>query len=216
MNSFFGLIQKDWIFMRPYLKKQLLFLGLFYLVLSVFSNSFTTMLPVLLAPAFSATLMLFSGDEACQWNFYTAALGLPSQQLVRARYCFTLMFMLVSALLLGSTALLLQLAAHPDTPFWESLFSCMVSTMAILFTYWLTMMLAFPFFYHLGIERSRPFLLVALLPVLLTITVSRYWSTLSRAPVFLIMLCCILLAALVLSTVISYRCAVRIVQNQQL
>ena len=146
-----GLILKDILVMRKGLKTYLL-LMLFYLVMGAVGA-----LPITFALSFLEVILLviplsaFAYDEMARWDKCVLALPLSRRTVVKARYCFLLLLVLVSAALSG---LFFSLSGKAQP------LEALTSSLACLGAGMLIPAIMLPLNYKLGRERAQPFLYV--------------------------------------------------------
>lgn len=149
-----GLILKDILVMRKSLKTYIL-LMLFYLIMAVtgtlsvsFSVSFMEVILLVLP------LSAFAYDEQARWDRGVWALPLSRRTVVKARYCFLLLLVLVSSALSGLMCIFFTLAGRADA------LESSAAAAACLGTGMLIPAIMLPLNYKLGRERAQPFLYV--------------------------------------------------------
>lgn len=159
-----GLVLKDMLVLRKSLKTYVLFLA-FYVVMAVvgmFSISFITafvQIIVMLLPMSS-----FAYDEQAKWDRYAVILPLDRRVMVRARYLFVILMLLVAAAfaLLSCVALSITQA--------EPVAENLAAGLAALSMGLLAVDLTLPLSYKLGPERARPYLYaIIFIPVILLV-----------------------------------------------
>lgn len=159
-----GLVLKDMLVLRKSLKTYVLFLA-FYVIMAVvgmFSISFITafvQIIVMLLPMSS-----FAYDEQAKWDRYAVILPLDRRVMVRARYLFVILMLLVAAAfaLLSCVALSITQA--------EPVAENLAAGLAALSMGLLAADLTLPLSYKLGPERARPYLYaIIFIPVILLV-----------------------------------------------
>lgn len=159
-----GLVLKDMLVLRKSLKTYVLFLA-FYVIMAVvgmFSISFITafvQIIVMLLPMSS-----FAYDEQAKWDRYAVILPLDRRVMVRARYLFVILMLLVAAAfaLLSCVALSITQA--------EPVAENLAAGLAALSMGLLAVDLTLPLSYKLGPERARPYLYaIIFIPVILLV-----------------------------------------------
>ena len=149
-----GLILKDILVMRKGLKTYLL-LMLFYLVMGAVGA-----LPITFALSFLEVVLLvlplsaFAYDEMARWDKCVLALPLSRRTVVKARYCFLLLLVLVSAALSGLLCVFFALSGRAAP------LEGLASALACLGAGMLIPAIMLPLNYKLGRERAQPFLYV--------------------------------------------------------
>lgn len=149
-----GLILKDILVMRKSLKTYIL-LMLFYLIMAV-----TSTLPPTFALSFIEVILLvlplsaFAYDEQARWDRGVWALPLSRQTVVKARYGFLLLLVLISAALSGLLCIFFSLTGRAE------LLETLASVLACLGVGMLIPAFMLPLNYKLGRERAQPFLYV--------------------------------------------------------
>ena len=149
-----GLILKDILVMRKSLKTYLLLI-LFYLILSAAGG-----LPISFCLSFIQVLLMvlplsaFAYDELSHWDKAVFALPLSRQTVVKARYGFLLLLVLISAALSGLLCVFFSLTGRAE------LLETLASVLACLGVGMLIPAVMLPLNYKLGRERAQPFLYV--------------------------------------------------------
>ncbi len=149
-----GLILKDILVMRKSLKTYLLLI-LFYLILSAAGG-----LPISFCLSFIQVLLMvlplsaFAYDELFHWDKAVFALPLSRQTVVKARYGFLLLLVLISAALSGLLCIFFSLTGRAE------LLETLASVLACLGVGMLIPAFMLPLNYKLGRERAQPFLYV--------------------------------------------------------
>lgn len=149
-----GLILKDILVMRKSLKTYLLLI-LFYLILSAAGG-----LPISFCLSFIEVLLMvlplsaFAYDELSHWDKAVFALPLSRQTVVKARYGFLLLLVLISAALSGLLCIFFSLTGRAE------LLETLASVLACLGVGMLIPAFMLPLNYKLGRERAQPFLYV--------------------------------------------------------
>lgn len=149
-----GLILKDILVMRKSLKTYLLLI-LFYLILSAAGG-----LPISFCLSFIEVLLMvlplsaFAYDELSHWDKAVFALPLSRQTVVKARYGFLLLLVLISAALSGLLCVFFSLTGRAE------LLETLASVLACLGVGMLIPAFMLPLNYKLGRERALPFLYV--------------------------------------------------------
>lgn len=159
-----GLLQKDFLNQRTYLKSTGLVV-LMFLLIGLLQRSaesvvilLSTMLMVFTMVASINSLAL---DEACKWNCYAAAMPLKRSDIVRGKY---LLFSL-QAVGGGAALALIGLAVSLFFTIDRGLLLLVVGGMVLLSLLLLAIIL--PLVYKFGTEKARFFIiLIALLPTL--------------------------------------------------
>ena len=158
-----GLILKDILVMRKGLKTYLL-LMLFYLVMGAVGA-----LPITFALSFLEVILLviplsaFAYDEMARWDKCVLALPLSRRTVVKARYCFLLLLVLVSAALSGLLCGFFSLSGKAQP------LEALTSSLACLGAGMLIPAIMLPLNYKLGRERAQPFLYVIVIGGVLVI-----------------------------------------------
>lgn len=159
-----GLVLKDMLVLRKSLKTYVLFLA-FYVVMAVvgmFSIAFITafvQIMVIILPMSS-----FAYDEQAKWDRYAAVLPLGRKVIVRARYLFVILMVLVAAAfaLLSCVALSITQAEPAAENLATGLTALSMGLLAVDLT--------LPLSYKLGPERARPYLYaIIFIPVILLV-----------------------------------------------
>lgn len=160
-----GLILKDILVMRKSLKTYIL-LMLFYLIMAVtgtlsvsFSLSFMEVILLVLP------LSAFAYDELSHWDKAVFALPLSRQTVVKARYGFLLLLVLISAALSGLLCIFFSLTGRAE------LLETLASVLACLGAGILIPAVMLPLNYKLGRERAQPFLYVFIIGGVLVVFV---------------------------------------------
>lgn len=149
-----GLILKDILVMRKSLKTYLLLI-LFYLILSAAGG-----LPISFCLSFIEVLLMvlplsaFAYDELSHWDKAVFALPLSRQTVVKARYGFLLLLVLISAALSGLLCIFFSLTGRAEP------LETLASVLACLGVGMLIPAVMLPLNYKLGRERAQPFLYV--------------------------------------------------------
>lgn len=149
-----GLILKDILVMRKSLKTYLLLI-LFYLILSAAGG-----LPISFCLSFIEVLLMvlplsaFAYDELSHWDKVVFALPLSRRTVVKARYGFLLLLVLISAALSGLLCIFFSLTGRAE------LLETLASVLACLGVGMLIPAFMLPLNYKLGRERAQPFLYV--------------------------------------------------------
>ena len=91
-----GLLLKEYYSMRPYLKKQVAVLFVFFIVFSVFSGSLVTLMPMILFFIGNLLLSSFSLDEQAHWNSYALTLPVSPQNIIASKYILFLGSLFIS------------------------------------------------------------------------------------------------------------------------
>ena len=146
-----GLVLKDFLVLRKALRTYVLFL-IFYLILAIvglFSISFITafvQIIVMILPMSS-----FAYDDLAKWDRYAMTLPLGRRAVVRAKYAFVLLMILVAAAfaLLSCVALSITAAQPVEENLAAGVGALSVGLLAVDVT--------LPLNYKMGPERARPF-----------------------------------------------------------
>ncbi len=160
-----GLILKDVLVMRKSLKTYILLIA-FYLVMSM-----TGTLPISFALSFLEVVLLvlplsaFAYDEMARWDKCVLALPLSRRTVVKARYCFLLLLVLVSAALSGLLCVFFALSGRAEP------LEGLASALACLGVGMLIPAIMLPLNYKLGRERAQPFLYVLVIVCALAVFV---------------------------------------------
>ena len=158
-----GLVLKDVLVMRRSLKTYIL-LMVFYLVMAM-----TGALPPTFALSFIEVILLvlplsaFAYDEQARWDKCVLALPLSLRTVVKARYCFLLLLVLVSAALSGLLCVFFSLSGRSDA------LESSTSAAACLGAGMLIPAVMLPLNYKLGRERAQPFLYVVVIGAALAV-----------------------------------------------
>lgn len=159
-----GLILKDLLVLRKTLRTYILFL-LFYFVmalLNLFSIAFITafvQIIVMILPMSS-----FAYDDLAKWDRYAMALPLGRRAVVRAKYAFVLLMVLVAAAfaLVSCVALSITAAQPVEENLAAGVGALSIGLLAVNVT--------LPLNYKMGPERARPFLYaIIFFPVILVV-----------------------------------------------
>ena len=172
-----GLILKDILVMRKSLKTYLLLI-LFYLILSAAGG-----LPISFCLSFIEVLLMvlplsaFAYDELSHWDKAVFALPLSRQTVVKARYGFLLLLVLISAALSGLLCIFFSLTGRAE------LLETLASVLACLGVGMLIPAFMLPLNYKLGRERAQPFLYVFVIGGAFPSSANTvWWTSLSSAP----------------------------------
>lgn len=159
-----GLVLKDMLVLRKSLKTYVLFLA-FYVIMAVvgmFSIAFITafvQIMVIILPMSS-----FAYDEQAKWDRYAAVLPLSRRAMVRARYLFVILMILVAAAFALLSCVILSITQAE--PVAENLATGLTALSMGLLAVDLTL----PLSYKLGPERARPYLYaIIFIPVILLV-----------------------------------------------
>lgn len=159
-----GLVLKDMLVLRKSLKTYVLFLA-FYVIMAVvgmFSIAFITafvQIMVIILPMSS-----FAYDEQAKWDRYAAVLPLSRRAMVRARYLFVILMILVAAAFALLSCVVLSITQAE--PVAENLATGLTALSMGLLAVDLTL----PLSYKLGPERARPYLYaIIFIPVILLV-----------------------------------------------
>ena len=159
-----GLVLKDMLVLRKSLKTYVLFLA-FYVIMAVvgmFSISFITafvQIIVMLLPMSS-----FAYDEQAKWDRYAVILPLDRRVMVRARYLFVILMLLVAAAFAPLSCVALSITQA------EPVAENLAAGLAALSMGLLAADLTLPLSYKLGPERARPYLYaIIFIPVILLV-----------------------------------------------
>lgn len=208
-----GLILKDFLVLRKALRTYILFL-LFYLVmalLNLFSIAFITafvQIIVMILPMSS-----FAYDDLAKWDRYAMALPLGRRAVVRAKYTFVLLMILVAAAfaLLSCVALSITAAQPPEENLAAGVGALSVGLLAVDVT--------LPLNYKMGPERARPFLYaIIFIPVLLIVLAARagWLDGLEQLPLSAVLpLLAAVPLAILLGLPVSYLISCRIVDRKE-
>lgn len=146
-----GFIIKDLLFLKSYSKTLLLVLfgfGVMSLTTTNFSVAF--FIPFI---AVMISITTFNYDDFNKWDAYAISLPVSRKQIVAAKYLFTLLTVLASALIGALLSLLIIALKGTDFLWQEFSFEMLVSTGAIL----VVLAIIYPFIYKYGAEKGRMF-----------------------------------------------------------
>ena len=212
-----GLILKDALVLKKTLKTYLLLLAVYAVLAAVgiFTLSFVT--AFLEVIALMLPMSTFAFDEQAHWDRYAVALPLSRQDLVLARYCFTVLVLLVAAAFGAAMCVVLSFSGD-----WDAVWECGTSVAVTLLLGTLALSVAMPLNYRLGPERARPALYVTLLLPVAALYVSfetNIWSAngsvthLEDLPPLLILFPLIFLT--VVALILSYYCSCAVMERKE-
>ena len=208
-----GLVLKDFLVLRKALRTYVLFL-IFYLILAIFdlfSISFITafvQIIVMILPMSS-----FAYDDLAKWDRYAMTLPLGRRAVVRAKYAFVLLMILVAAAfaLLSCVALSITAAQPVEENLAAGVGALSVGLLAVDVT--------LPLNYKMGPERARPFLYaIIFIPVILIVLAARagWLDNLEQLPPSVVLpLLCLLPLVILLGLPVSYLISCRIVEQKE-
>ncbi len=208
-----GLILKDVLVLNKTMKTYILFL-IFYFVMAIvglFSIAFITafvQIIVMILPISS-----FAYDEQAKWNRYAMTLPLGRRAVVRAKYLFALLMVLIAAAFALLSCVALSITAAE--PVWENLATGLASLSVGLLAVDVTL----PLNYKLGPERARPYLYaIIFIPVILMVLAARmgWLDHLEQLPSSLILpLLSLIPLVILLGLPVSYWISCRIVEQKE-
>lgn len=208
-----GLVLKDFLVLRKALRTYVLFL-IFYLILAIvglFSISFITafvQIIVMILPMSS-----FAYDDLAKWDRYAMTLPLGRRAVVRAKYAFVLLMILVAAAfaLLSCVALSITAAQPVEENLAAGVGALSVGLLAVDVT--------LPLNYKMGPERARPFLYaIIFIPVILIILAARagWLDNLEQLPPSVVLpLLCLIPLVILLGLPVSYLISCRVVEQKE-
>ncbi|MGI5895266.1 MAG: ABC-2 transporter permease [Candidatus Merdivicinus sp.] len=145
-----GLICKDFYTMRGYLWKQLGFMVVIYLAISLIVKSTIFLSAMTMMLVINSTVSTFALDENAKWNSYALTLPLTPAQIVLAKYLYALL----SLLICGGSVTVLSILVDSFT-FHEGAGLLAASSLGIFLVYQLTEMLTIPIYFKVGVEKAR-------------------------------------------------------------
>ena len=208
-----GLVLKDFLVLRKALRTYVLFL-IFYLILAIFglfSISFITafvQIIVMILPMSS-----FAYDDLAKWDRYAMTLPLGRRAVVRAKYAFVLLMILVAAAfaLLSCVALSITAAQPVEENLAVGVGALSVGLLAVDVT--------LPLNYKMGPERARPFLYaIIFIPVILIVLAARagWLDNLEQLPLSVVLpLLCLIPLVILLGLPVSYLISCRVVEQKE-
>lgn len=208
-----GLVLKDFLVLRKALRTYVLFL-IFYLILAIFdlfSISFITafvQIIVMILPMSS-----FAYDDLAKWDRYAMTLPLGRRAVVRAKYAFVLLMILVAAAfaLLSCVALSITAAQPVEENLAAGVGALSVGLLAVDVT--------LPLNYKMGPERARPFLYaIIFIPVILIVLAARagWLDNLEQLPLSVVLpLLCLIPLVILLGLPVSYLISCRVVEQKE-
>lgn len=159
-----GLILKDFLVLRKTLRTYFLFLIFYFIMalLKLFSPTFiTSFVQVILM---ILPISSFAYDDLAKWDRYAMTLPLGRRAVVRSKYYFVLLMILVAASFSLLSCVVLHLTSNQ--PLAENLSAGVTSLSLGLLAVDLTL----PLNYKLGPERTRPYLYtIIFIPVILLV-----------------------------------------------
>lgn len=208
-----GLVLKDFLVLRKALRTYVLFL-IFYLILAIvglFSISFITafvQIIVMILPMSS-----FAYDDLAKWDRYAMTLPLGRRAVVRAKYAFVLLMILVAATfaLLSCVALSITAAQPAEENLAAGVGALSVGLLAVDVT--------LPLNYKMGPERARPFLYaIIFIPVILIVLAARagWLDNLEQLPLSVVLpLLGLIPLVILLGLPVSYLISCRVVEQKE-
>lgn len=208
-----GLVLKDFLVLRKALRTYVLFL-IFYLILAIFdlfSISFITafvQIIVMILPMSS-----FAYDDLAKWDRYAMTLPLGRRAVVRAKYAFVLLMILVAAAfaLLSCVALSITAAQPVEENLAAGVGALSVGLLAVDVT--------LPLNYKMGPERARPFLYaIIFIPVILIVLAARagWLDKLEQLPLSMVLpLLGLIPLVILLGLPVSYLISCRVVEQKE-
>lgn len=208
-----GLVLKDFLVLRKALRTYVLFL-IFYLILAIvglFSISFITafvQIIVMILPMSS-----FAYDDLAKWDRYAMTLPLGRRAVVRAKYAFVLLMILVAAAfaLLSCVALSITAAQPVEENLAAGVGALSVGLLAVDVT--------LPLNYKMGPERARPFLYaIIFIPVILIVLAARagWLDNLEQLPPSVVLpLLGLIPLVILLGLPVSYLISCRVVEQKE-
>ena len=208
-----GLVLKDFLVLRKALRTYVLFL-IFYLIMAIvglFSISFITafvQIIVMILPMSS-----FAYDDLAKWDRYAMTLPLGRRAVVRAKYVFVVLMILVAAAfaLLSCVALSITAAQPVEENLAAGVGALSVGLLAVDLT--------LPLNYKMGPERARPFLYaVVFIPVILIVLAARagWLDNLEQLPLSVVLpLLCLIPLVILLGLPVSYLISCRVVEQKE-
>lgn len=208
-----GLVLKDFLVLRKALRTYVLFLIL-YLILAIFdlfSISFITafvQIIVMILPMSS-----FAYDDLAKWDRYAMTLPLGRRAVVRAKYAFVLLMILVAAAfaLLSCVALSITAAQPVEENLAAGVGALSVGLLAVDVT--------LPLNYKMGPERARPFLYaIIFIPVILIVLAARagWLDNLEQLPPSVVLpLLGLIPLVILLGLPVSYLISRRVVEQKE-
>lgn len=208
-----GLVLKDFLVLRKALRTYVLFL-IFYLIMAIvglFSISFITafvQIIVMILPMSS-----FAYDDLAKWDRYAMTLPLGRRAVVRAKYVFVVLMILVAAAfaLLSCVALSITAAQPVEENLAAGVGALSVGLLAVDLT--------LPLNYKMGPERARPFLYaIIFIPVILIVLAARagWLDNLEQLPLSVVLpLLCLIPLVILLGLPVSYLISCRVVEQKE-
>ena len=208
-----GLVLKDFLVLRKALRTYVLFL-IFYLILAIvglFSISFITafvQIIVMILPMSS-----FAYDDLAKWDRYAMTLPLGRRAVVRAKYAFVLLMILLAAAfaLLSCVALSITAAQPVEENLAAGVGALSVGLLAVDVT--------LPLNYKMGPERARPFLYaIIFIPVILIVLTARagWLDNLEQLPPSVVLpLLGLIPLVILLGLPVSYLISCRVVEQKE-
>lgn len=144
-----GLIKKDILFLRGYMKSFALVLVVF-IVFSFYNDHFSVafFLPFI---AVMMSIASFSYDDYNKWDAYAISLPVSKKQIVASKYLFT-GFVIVIGSILG-IAISLSVSAFKGTPIVVQEF--MMQVLGGMIGIALVIAIIYPFLFKFGVEKGR-------------------------------------------------------------
>lgn len=208
-----GLVLKDFLVLRKALRTYVLFL-IFYLIMAIvglFSISFITafvQIIVMILPMSS-----FAYDDLAKWDRYAMTLPLGRRAVVRAKYVFVVLMILVAAAfaLLSCVALSITAAQPVEENLAAGVGALSVGLLAVDVT--------LPLNYKMGPERARPFLYaIIFIPVILIVLAARagWLDNLEQLPPSVVLpLLGLIPLVILLGLPVSYLISCRVVEQKE-
>ena len=173
-----GLILKDIFSMRKYFLKQMLYMLVLYLLLSVaVLHSISYISCMMIMSVMMMLISSFSVDENAKWDAYALTMPLTPRTLVGAKY-----LLFYGALLISGVSLSLICGIVDAVTFREGFTTIAASSGSIMAIYGLSATLFLPFVYKLGAEKARLVMSICfVLPFIAVIWAASYFGIGSQA-----------------------------------
>lgn len=148
-----GLIQKDFLSLRRYLKSTLFFLLAYNVIfIAVDQASIATIVTVYIFSNLSVSV--FAYDESCHWDTYARSLPLSHAKVVLSRY-FMSGISVAAGILCGIFLTMIDIAVNGISEY--GLTTSISSVLSISFANILIQSFTIPLIYRFGISRARVF-----------------------------------------------------------
>ncbi|HIS77455.1 MAG TPA: ABC-2 transporter permease [Candidatus Merdivicinus excrementipullorum] len=145
-----GLILKDFYALRNYLYKQLALMAIIFLGIGLVFKS-CSLLPIMLMMLMVMTAMSsFNVDESAKWDGYALTLPVTREQIVGAKYLFSVGILLIT----GAVTTLLAILFDALT-FHEGALSIAAGAGAVALVYLVILCVILPLYFKFGAEKAR-------------------------------------------------------------